>query len=257
MTAMKWNWSNFNPRIAFAAVALTVSFLTAKGQTPDTAVEAKADIDVTNQDFYERHVLKMHQRWMKAIPNIVSVQHAGNIGFLSAGIGWDYGQYDCWETHLQIAFLPKYHNDRFDITFTIKENLVPWSFGLGPRRWADENVAHPNRRPWNRRAFASIEPLVGSLFVNTIFNNEFWVHEPEKYNGGDYYRFSSKMRINVGIGSRISFNIPKEHRRHFDRISLYYELSTYDLAISSAIPNKKITASDILTLGIGIQYKFW
>ena len=108
-----------------------------------------------------------------------------------------------------------------------------------------------------KRAFASFEPAVFTSSLSTIFNNQFWVKEPEKYNGGDYYRFSSKVRLHLGVGSRLSLNIPNRQRRHFDRISFYYELSTYDLAIISAVPNEKLTLGDILCLGIGLQYKFF
>lgn len=204
---------------------------------------------------------RMQEHWLQLIPNIATVQYAGNIGLISAGIGWDYGKHDRWETHMQVAFLPKYHSAKASATFTLRENLIPWSLGLGKRKWARPSdateLATDRTLTWSRRALFSFEPAVFSMFMNTIFDDEFWVAEPEKYNGGDYYRFSSKVRTHIGFGSRISINTPSKWRRRYDRISLYYELSTYDLAIISAIPNEKISLGDILRLGIGIQYKFF
>ncbi|MDO4497096.1 MAG: hypothetical protein Q4B58_04575 [Bacteroidales bacterium] len=202
---------------------------------------------------HDLRVEQVKQRWLNAIPCIGTLQYAGDIGFLSLGLGWDYGKNDRWETHLQIGFLPKLETETEALTFTLRESFVPWSLGLGKRAWVDNRKSGS----WNRRAVFSFEPAVFSLFINSIFNDEFWVKEPDKYNDGDYYRFSSKMRIHLGIGSRISLNVPHEKRTHFERVSFYYEVSTYDLAIISAIPNKAITLGDILCLGIGLQYKFF
>jgi len=201
----------------------------------------------------EERVERAKEIWLKVIPNISTLQYAGNIGAISAGIGWDYGKHDRWETHVQVGFLPKMDAERAACTFTLRENLIPWSFGLGKRSWAEER----KDRQWNRRAICSLEPLVFSMFMNTIFNDEFWVKEPEKYNGGDYYRFSSKIRTHLGLGSRLSLNIPRAKQKHFERVSIYYEISTYDLAIISAVPNKSISFGDIICAGVGIQYKFF
>lgn len=207
----------------------------------------------TTRSEYDLNVERAKEKWLKVIPNIGTIQYAGNIGAISAGIGWDYGKHDRWETHIQAGFVPKMKSERAAMTFTLRENLVPWSFGLGRRSWAEKC----NDRQWNRRAICSLEPAVFSFFMNTIFNDEFWVREPEKYNGGDYYNFSSKVRTHIAISSRLSLNIPRDRQKHFERISVYYEISTYDLAIISAIPNKTITIDDILCAGVGIQYKFF
>lgn len=218
-------------------------------------------LNVVAEDLYKQRMEQLQEHWLQLIPNIATVQYAGNIGLLSAGIGWDYGKHDRWETHMQVAFLPKYHSQKASATFTLKENLIPWSLGLGKRNWARPNgitdILSNRQLDWNRRALFSFEPAVFSLFMNTIFDNEFWVAEPKKYNGGDYYRFSSKIRTHIGVGSRLSINAPSKWRKRYERVSLYYELSTYDLAIITAIPNKKIELGDILRLGIGLQYKFF
>lgn len=257
--AMRWKWL-----ISELVLASFLCSLYARQSRPVTDELSATDslyIEQMAQTRYEQRIAQLQRKWMKLIPSLGTFQYAGNIGIASIGLGWDYGKNDRWETSLQFGFLPKYHADKADMTFTLRENLIPWSLGLGRRRWAQPatatNTLSSEALPWNRRAFISCEPMVFSMFLNTIFDDEFWVHEPEKYNGGDYYRFSSKVRLHFGIGSRVSFNIPKEKRKRCDRASLYYELSTYDLAIISAIPNKKITLNDILCLGVGLQYKFF
>ncbi len=208
---------------------------------------------------YEQLLQRRRERWLRLAPSLSTVQYAGDIGLGALGIGWDYGRNERWETHLQLGFLPKGIGPKWNITLTLRENYVPWSLGIGSRRWADPQRTdnQGELRDWNRRAAMSIEPLVATVFINTIFDDEFWVHEPEKYNGGSYYRFPSQLRLHLGIGQRLSLNIPQARRRRYDRASLYYTLSTYDLAIITAATNEKITLADILTLGIGLQYKFF
>ena len=233
---------------------LLIFSLLALVSLPVAAQEAE-----TEETAYEAFVRRRHERWMKLTPSLASLQYAGDIGMISAGFGWDYGRHDRWETTIHAGFLPKFHSDRADVTFTLRQNFIPWSIGLGSRRWADDAKTDMNgeRLQWNRRAFASFEPIYFTVFLNTIFDDEFWVHEPEKYNGGDYYRFSSKVRLHLGLGTRFSVNIPHAQRKHFDKVSYYAVLSSYDLAIISAIPNEKLTMRDIMCLGVGVQYKFF
>ena len=44
------------------------------------------------------------------------------------------------------------------------------------------------------------------MYLNTVFGDEFWVNEPERYPKG-YYGFSSKVRIHVFLGQRITYDI--------------------------------------------------
>lgn len=94
------------------------------------------------------------------------------MGLLSICTGWDYGKRDQWETDIFFGFLPKYQSDKAKLTFTLKQNYIPWSL------------------PIKNSVFA-IEPLTCGMYFNTVFGSDFWVHEPERYPKG-YYGFSSK-----------------------------------------------------------------
>lgn len=192
-------------------------------------------LEVENQR-YTRYVQHSQERWMKMIPNLGTVQYAGNIGMVSLGIGWDYGKHEAWETHVLVGCLPKYNTENFSLTFTLKENYIPWHVGV-----TDKAVFHP---------------ACFTVFLNSIFGDEFWTEEPDRYPSG-YYGFSSRVRINLGVGQRLDFNIPVHKRVHAEKVSLYYELSVCDLHLISAVPNKNITLADILRLGIGLQYRFF
>lgn len=187
------------------------------------------------QSYYERRE-HYEAKWMKAIPNLYIAQYAGNIGFVSLGVGWDYGCNDRWETQLLLGYLPKAVMSDDMWTSTLRQHLVPWQVECGH--------------------LLTVNPVVFTLGINTVFNSEFWFTENERYPG-DYYRFSSKLRAQIGIGGRVNLHFTNYKRKLTDRISLYYDLSTYDLAVISYVPNHNLKLSDILALGIGLQYKFF
>lgn len=184
---------------------------------------------------YQKRIETAKDHWMKLLPNISVVQYAGNIGFFSVGMGWDYGKRDRWETHLMLGILPKEVMSDNMLTLTIRENLCPWEIKF------NEHVS------WNPANF--------SLALNTVFNDEFWYTETERYPG-DYYRFSSKVRIQLGLGGQFNLYL-KDNKMLTDRLSFYYEVSSYDLAIISYVPNRYLEFYDIIALGIGLKYKFF
>lgn len=185
---------------------------------------------------YDTRKENFEDKWMKLIPNLYVAQYAGNIGFISLGVGWDYGKNDRWETLLLLGYLPDGVMSESMWTSTLRQNLVPWQVECS--------------------RLVTITPAVFTFSVNTVFHNEFWFTESERYPG-DYYRFSSKLRAQIGIGGRINLHFTDFKRKETDRISLFYDLSTYDLALISYVPNHNLKFSDILALGIGVQYRFF
>ena len=159
------------------------------------------------------------------------IQYAGGMGLLSIGMGWDYGKQSQWESEMFLGFIPRYSSDEGKATFTIKQNYIPWHKPLG-------KIVH-------------IKPFTCSLYLNTIFNDEFWTKEPDRYPTG-YYGFSTRVRINLSIGQRIQFCIPQQKRQFSKSISLYYEISVSDLYLISAVTNH-LKPRDVLRLSFGIN----
>lgn len=73
----------------------------------------------------------------------------------------------------------------------------------------------------------------------------------------NYYSFSTKMRFNVYIGQRFSFNIPYEKRLFTRQITAFYELSSNDLYIVSAIGNGYLKPKDYLRLSFGLKFQLF
>lgn len=181
---------------------------------------------------YDRRVHRYRRHWQSLIPTQSVVQFAGNMGLLSFGVGWDYGRHKQWETHLLFGFLPRYGSNRAKATMTVKENFIPWSVALGDH-WA-------------------VEPLSVGLYINTVFGSEFWSSQPARYPEG-YYFMSTKLRLNVFVGQRVELTLPRNRRKFVKGITAFYELSTCDLYLISAVTNRYLRPRDYLSLSFGVK----
>lgn len=213
-------WNRF-----FISIALLVS-----------AVSVMADsiyVAHPTESKYDKRVLSYRKHWAALIPTQFVVQNAGNMGVLSAGIGWDYGKREQWETDLLFGYIPKNQSTRGKLTMTLKQNYLPWSFEL--------------KHGW------SIEPLQASIYVNTIYGHEFWRSQPARYPNKYYDFMSTKFRLNIAIGQRITWKIPTAKRRSAKSISLFYEVSSCDLYIRSKFVDSSVPLKDILGLSVGVK----
>lgn len=175
--------------------------------------------------------------WQRLVPTHSKIQYAGSIGIASAGFGWDYGRRGQWETDLFVGVIPSYNSDSPKLTLTLKESFVPWSIGLGDR--------------------FSFEPLSCGLFLSTILSDKFWVREPDRYPKG-YYTFSTRIRSHIFVGERFTCKVNTRRRdRTLRSISVYYELSTCDFYLISAITNRTLRVKDILSLSFGVKFQMF
>ncbi|MDR2843614.1 MAG: hypothetical protein LBV57_03085 [Candidatus Symbiothrix sp.] len=188
------------------------------------------------QNGYDKRVEKRQDKWAKLIPTHTLVQFAGGMGFLSLGTGWDYGKKEQWETDALLGFLPKFSTDKNKITFTMKENYIPW------------------KKDFND--YFAYNPLTCGLYFNTIFDDDFWVNQPDKYPN-KYYSFSTKIRFNIYVGQRFTFKIPPEKRVFAKEISAFYEISSSDLYIISAVGNGYLKPQDYLRLSFGLKLQLF
>lgn len=186
-----------------------------------------------SENRYDTRVLRYRRHWAALIPTQFVVQNAGNMGAISAGVGWNYGKRGQWETHLLFGVIPKHQSSRTKVTSTLKENFIPWSFTL--------------KNGW------SIEPLSASFYINTVFGNEFWKSQPARYPDKYYEFMSTKFRLNIAIGQRATWKIPRNKRKLAKSISLFYEVSTCDLYLRSKIIDSSVPLKDVLGLSLGIK----
>ena len=206
------------------------------------ALPTEAQTDTTAADTlpvapkYERRISRYRSTWQSLIPTQFILQNAGNMGLLSLGIGWNYGRRDQWETHLLVGRMPKYRSTRSKMTVTLKETFIPWRIGIG--------------KGWD------VEPLTTGLYVNTVFGHEFWESQPDRYPDKYYEFMSTKFRLNVFLGERITKTVPNNRRKFIKSITAFYELSTCDLYIRSMIQDSNVHLNDIVGLSLGVKLQF-
>lgn len=119
------------------------------------------------------------------------------------------------------------------MTMTIKETFVPWRCNLG-KDWA-------------------LEPLATGLYLNAVFGHEFWKSQPNRYPDSYYEFMSTKFRLNVFFGERMTKQIPNSRRKFVKSVSAFYEISTCDLYIRAMFQDHDVRLSDIVGLSLGLK----
>ena len=225
---MKWN--GFISSIVFLLCTINVA--------ADDSIKVLQEQKIK----YERRMQRRQQAWASLIPTHYVIQNAGNMGTLSAGVGWSYGKNRKWELDLLFGFIPKHDSSRPKFTTTLKGNYIPWRVCLNPS--SDVRT----KGSWN------FEPLSATIYLNTVYGHEFWKSQPGRYPDGYYEFMSTKFRLNVGVGERIMFKLPEDKKIMFSRMALFYEISTCDLYIRSLFQGNGVKFTDIFGCSIGMKF---
>ncbi len=95
-----------------------------------------------------------------------------------------------------------------------------------------------------------------NLFQLTVFSDDFWTSEPERYPRG-YYGFSTRIRTHIFLGQRVRFDVPEKYRKFSKSITAFYEISTCDLYVVSAFNNSYLKPDDYLRLSFGLKFQIF
>lgn len=226
-------WLNTKHACAIAALLFTVAASYAQEPVIEKVTDSIAKLDsLPVTDSITISVKDYRAGWGKLIPKYGKLQYAGSMGFLSIGGGYDYGVNRQWETDIFLGFVPHYTTNKNKITLTVKQNYIPWKIDLNSRYM--------------------IEPLTTSMYINTVFDDDFWISEPDKYPNS-YYAFSTRIRINASLGQRLTYKFKPETHKYFKSVTLYYEVSTNDVYVLSAFKNSYLKPEDYLVLSAGVK----
>ena len=98
-----------------------------------------------------------------------------------------------------------------------------------------------------------VKPLSVGVLLNYSFGKQYFVFDPEPYPF-NYYGFPTALHSGFFVGGAIGNNGKISSLK---KLSLYYELVTYDVMLSSYFTNtKSLSISDVFSLGLGIKKKF-
>jgi hypothetical protein len=178
--------------------------------------------------------LKAQSRFVKAIiPDQAIVQYAGSIGYLSAGIGYNFFK-EKSSLSFHYGYVPKNKGGELNIA-ALKFDYKPFSIRLG-----DQLVFHP------------INPVA---FVSYTFGQQFGFEFDSEVYADGYYFWSPALREHLGVTSELK--ILGDGSTKIRSVSLYAEANTNDLyAINWYHDRKGIAFTDIFRLGFGIKMNF-
>jgi len=235
---MNMNLVLFKITLILASILCAISPLRANNDTQDSLSvynDSLLRIEPVQNMQYIKRLQHYKQAWNNLIPAYLKIQYAGNMGMFSIGTGWQYGKNKQWETDIFFGFIPKHQSKKAKLTFTLKQNFIPW-------------------KTYETKRF-HFEPLSCGIYFNSVFSDEFWSNAPDKYPNG-YYWFSTKVRTNIFIGQRITLKIPHNRRKFARSITFFYEISTHDFAIIQAVKNSRLTPKDYISLSFGTKFQW-
>jgi len=168
------------------------------------------------------------------IPKTALVQHAGSIGYFSAGVGYN---------------LFRNNNGSLDIVW----GFVPKSKGGSQHIYSSKFAYRPLN--FKIRDLGTIHALNPGLFIAYYSKDAF--HNKAEYPKG-YYWWPSAFRLHLSLSNELKFHTPESlSASGIKYFSLYSELNTNDLyMVSWAINREQMPLKKIIKLGFGIKAYF-
>jgi hypothetical protein len=165
-----------------------------------------------------------------AVPDQAKLQLAGNVGFLSPGVGYSWFGTRL-EADLFFGWVPRSIGGESIVSVTGKLTFAPWRLRPGSG--------------W------SLRPLTAALQLTYTFGHEYFLRQPEHYPHG-YYSAATALRSAVAVGASAG-------RRQWglDEVGVYAELVAVDAMLGFWIANPSaLGAADVLSLALGVRAAF-
>jgi len=171
---------------------------------------------------------KREGSWYK--PDLVKYQFAGNIGFMSVGVGYNWWR-EVAQTDIMYGFVPEHHGDAVIHTFTVKNTFSIYEFNI--------------LKKYN------LSPTMGfSISLEPGENS--YMRVPDRYPDDYYGPNNIYACLNLGLKSNFKF----KEERYFSSVDVYTEINTVaDYGFYNAIA-KEDHSLIIYSLAIGINMFF-
>lgn len=171
------------------------------------------------------------------IPDGAVIQHAGSIGYLSAGINYDLFRKKRGSLDFMYGYLPESKGGNFS-TATVKFAYRP--FEIKANQWL------------------TIYPINPGTFISYTLDKNFdltW--DKDQYPKG-YYYWSEALRFHAAFGTEFKINTNKLiSSKKIKSISLYYEINTNDVYVINYFLNKRyLDITGIFKAGVGLKASF-
>jgi hypothetical protein len=163
-------------------------------------------------------------------PDYFKIQHAGNIGFMSIGLGYDWWCKKAQST-LLYGYVPESKGNATIHTFTIKNDFRLYYFTI------KDNY--------------NIQPTLG-FSVSLEPGENSYMRVPDKYPEGYYGPNNFYACINLGLKSSFALN----PERYFSALEVYFEINTLADYIYYNIIAQEDRSNTIASLALGVNVFF-
>ncbi|HYG69689.1 MAG TPA: hypothetical protein VD838_18585 [Anaeromyxobacteraceae bacterium] len=168
------------------------------------------------------------RRWF--VPDHAKLQLAGDIGFLSPGVGWEHANRKI-HVDLFLGWVPEAIGGHDIWSATGKITFTPWRLNRG-ERWV-------------------VQPFSVGTQVTWTFGSEYFVRAPSRYVAG-YYEIPTALRAGLTVGAGVARKLRDQRE-----LGLYAELVALDLLVREWIENPDVLGpTDVLSLAIGTRFAF-
>jgi hypothetical protein len=168
----------------------------------------------------------------KFVPKHTVVQYAGDMGFLSAGVGYDFFSYRI-AMDFMVGYLPQYFGGVELVTGNFKIRYTPYHFKVLNQLY--------------------LSPFQFGLFTSYAFGEQYTNLNSDKYPSG-YYWWTTDVRFGLFIGQSLMI-ISKPSSKIIAK-EIYYEFTTNDLLLYIYLDNDVIALNEIIYFDCGIKFYF-
>lgn len=167
----------------------------------------------------------------KSLPDFATLQYAGSIGFISAGIGYQLSGRSAISVHY--GYVPESKGGSLNIV-SGKFLVSTWTVPVAPG--------------------VVLRPVDAGLMVSYHLGEEFRSRWPSHRYPDGYYWWRTSLRAHLVTQTSLTFRL-KEASIH--SLTAYLELNTNELYLISLVKNSgALSVRDIIKVGYGIRADF-
>ncbi len=201
-------------------------------------LEAK-DRDTTNYLTKSDTLIMNHEKVVIPrrvfIPDHFRLQFAGNIGFISLGLGYNFGK--SYELTLMYGLQNEFFGNSKESVRTL---ALKNTFNLYNSFHIYKNI--------------SFVPTAG-ISINWGFTNNTFRKLPKHYP--NKYYFQNRVHLAPFIGGKIRYDFEKSGKKEFARhVELYVEAGSLDAYILEWVRTDYVKLGDIMSLAIGVSFYY-
>lgn len=165
------------------------------------------------------------------LPDQLKLQLAGNIGFVSPGVGYAWADRRL-EADLFFGWVPPAVGGVAVTSLTAKVSWMPWTVPIGPR-WA-------------------VRVLGVALQLTYTFGDQFFTRLPDRYPE-NYYDFPTALRAGVAVGGAVV----RRNGGTLKEVGVYWELVALDaMLVMWARNTRALGPGDVFSLALGVRVAF-